>query len=217
MVLAIASATAVVLLVLVSVSVAMEASRQAGSSEVRTTPLRRPTCLPAGPCIAPVPNLHRNERFGYSLVVPGYFRVVNESTASAMAPTVGLLNRERFTSRTAEEDAAAAARYGSLPPWDLIVEVYDLASTTAADRARIDGCVAPCVTTATTIKQEPTLAASWAAGALQVHAYYIERVDRLLVLKYATGPEKDRPAGVTEADFQRTVQLIGLVPVPRGS
>jgi hypothetical protein len=62
-----------------------------------------------------------------------------------------------------------------------------------------------------------TLAASWTAGALQVHAYYIERVDRLLVLKYATGPENDRPAGVTEADFQRTVQLIGLVPVLRGS
>jgi hypothetical protein len=187
----------------------------AGASSVgpgTAAPSRPPSCTdtpPGRPCVIPLPNVYLDPSSGYDLVVPEYFRKVGEVIATL--PVSGLIYRARYTVRPSDEDLAALASYGSLPPWDFVVELYERRATTSANQARLDGCAEECVVTQTTIRQQPTLAATWNAGGLQFRAYYIDRGNELLVLKYATGPEQTRPAKVNESDLQRIIETIGLV------
>jgi len=43
-----------------------------------------------------------------------------------------------------------------------------------------------------------------------MHAYYIVRGDRMLILRYATGPGTEGPHGVTERTLQEMVGSITL-------
>ena len=213
---------AFVLAVLVTVA-GVRASQEAatvGDADTRVTPAPLPfgDCGAGARCVAPLPNLdgraanlHRSAGLGYNLLVPGFFRKADDG-AAALAERAGLLQRERFTARPADEDAAALARYGSLPPWDFVVEVYDGAVVSAAERARLDGCVVDCVThVMDRVGREPMMSATWTTGMLVTHAYYLERNGRVLVLKYVVGPEDIRPPLVNESDLLRIVERIGLV------
>jgi len=161
-------------------------------------------------CVAPIPVIYRSPVLGYNIVVPGGFdRVANDAPVSP--PSAGLVYRERFTARPADEDRAAVASFGAIPPWDFVVEVYERAVVSASERARLDGCTAGCVTAQTTVQKKPMLSATWTGGGVVVHGYYLERGDHVLVLKYAVGPETSRPAGVNESDLLRIVETIGLV------
>ena len=183
-----------------------------GAGAVSPTP---PSSACAGsdvhrPCLGPLPVIYRSPVLGYNIVIPGGFhRVVND--APPPRTSSGLVYRERFTARPADEDRASLASFGALPPWDFVVEVYDRAVVTASERAHLDGCTAGCVTTQTTIQKEPALSATWTDGGVVMHGYYMDRGDRVLVLKYAVGPETSRPAGVNESDLLRIVETIGLV------
>jgi hypothetical protein len=202
--------TSVIVITSVGLRTSPEATR-VGSGGATPSP-RASSCLDTlseRPCVHPLPNLYRNPTIGYNLAVSGQFRKVVDVIATP--PVSGLLYRERYTVRPVDEDQAAVAQYGSLPPWDFVVEIYEGRATTPGNRARLDGCGEECVTTQTTIRQEPTLAATWNAGVLQIHAYYIDRGNQVLVLKYATGPEQARPPSVNESDLQRIVETIGLV------
>jgi hypothetical protein len=183
-----------------------------GTGAVSPTPPSSP-CAGSGahrPCLAPLPVIYRSPLLGYNIVVPGGFhRVANDAPASRTSS--GLVYRERFTVRPADEDRATLSNFGAIPPWDFVVEVYERAVVSASERALLDGCSAGCVTTQTTIRKEPTLSATWTVGGLVMHGYYMDRGDRVLVLKYAVGPEMSRPAGVNESDLLRIVETIGLV------
>ena len=201
---------AFVLVVLVTV-VGLQARPEAataGDAPATRAPLPF-ACDVGGRCVGPLPNLYRSPAFGYNLVVPSSFRRADDGATPA-APGSGLLRRERFTARSAGEDAAALARYGPVPPWDFVVEVYDGTVVSAAERARLDGCGVDCVTTQATIRQAPGLSATWASSVLVTHAYYLERSGRLFVLTYVVGPDDTRPALVNESDLLRIVEMIGL-------
>src|SRR6266480_4418964 len=70
-----------------------------------------------------------------------------------------------------------------------------------------DGCGPnPCVVGETRLSQVPAYTASWAISpSLRMHAYYLERGDRMLILRYVTGPGTEGPHAVTERTLQEMV------------
>ena len=47
-------------------------------------------------------------------------------------------------------------------------------------------------------------------SSLRMHAYYIERGDRMLILRYVTEPGSEGPHGVTEQTLEQIVGSIAL-------
>jgi len=45
---------------------------------------------------------------------------------------------------------------------------------------------------------------------LRMHAYYVERGRRMLIVRYVTGPGIEGPHGVTEQTLEQIVQSIVL-------
>jgi hypothetical protein len=43
-----------------------------------------------------------------------------------------------------------------------------------------------------------------------MHAYYVARGERILILRYATGPGSEGPHGVTEETLRQVVNSIAL-------
>jgi hypothetical protein len=43
-----------------------------------------------------------------------------------------------------------------------------------------------------------------------MHAYYLERAGRMLILRYVTGPGSEGPHGVTERTLQQIVDSMTL-------
>jgi hypothetical protein len=201
------------------------AARQ-GRSLAPLPTLARPTCpagvwqeTPSGRCVSLLPNAYRNEAYGYNLTVPGNWRVQNPSVVGRSEP--GLLDRVEFTAWSAEQwRALVESRYGLIAPWDLIIEVRERNSFSASDWARTDGCGAGCDTSETVVRQTPIFVASWpivlergpqGTRTLRMHAFYIERGERILILRYAGGDLVEPPSGVTEATLEGIVRSIGLV------
>ncbi|TMG43135.1 MAG: hypothetical protein E6H91_16435 [Chloroflexi bacterium] len=202
--------SATVVLVLGAVVTAREVGEAAatGRRGVTTAPLQnlpRPTCLRGG-C-----NVYRSDAFGYGIVIPRDWRVQDSSRFGLSDPS--LLDRVEFTARTPEEwQLLAAVRVDLIAPWDLFVEVHDRNGFAASDWARSDGCGRnPCMVGETTLSQSPAYVASWAVTpSLEMHAYYVERGERMLILRYVTGPGSEGPHGVTERTLEQIVGSIVL-------
>jgi hypothetical protein len=199
---------ATVLLVVAAAMTIREAGDAAatGRRGPSTAPLLnvpRPTCLRGG-C-----NVYRSDAFGYGIVLPENWRVA-PPVPGRTAPT-GQLDRVEFTSQTPEEWTRAVG-VGLVVPWDVVVEVRERRGALARDFAQADGCGAnPCVASETTLSQSPAYIASWPISAsLRMHAYYVERGDRMLVLRYVTGPGSEGPHSVTERTLQQIVDSITL-------
>jgi hypothetical protein len=201
--------TATVLLVLGAVVTARDVGDAAATVRrgERTVPLPilpRPTCL-RGDC-----NVYRNDAFGYGIVLPaGWWQAT--ALIQGRPPRAGELHRVEFTGRTPDEWISAVGP-GLVVPWDVVVDVHERRGVLAMDWARADGCGAnPCVTSQTTIGGSPAYAASWSLSpSLQMHAYYVERGDRILILRYVTGPGSEGPHGVTERTLEQIVGSIAL-------
>jgi len=177
-----------------------------GRRGVTTAPLievPRPTCL-RGAC-----NVYRSDAFGYGIVLPANWRVAPPIPSRA-APT-GQLDRVEFTSQTSAEWIHAVG-VDLVVPWDVVVEVRERRGALARDFAQGDGCGAsPCVASETTLSQSPAYTASWLISpAMRMHAYYVERADRMLVVRYVTEVGKEGPHGVTERTLQEIVDSITL-------
>jgi hypothetical protein len=148
---------------------------------------------------------------GYNLVIPSEFTMVDESGGQSPPNLPArLVSRLRLTARPSRADAATTAQYGQVPPWDLVVEVYTTRISALA-LAQSHGCTNGCVTAPTTLGQQPALLATWSDGQLEIHGYYVERPDRVLVFRYATGETAERPSGVTEEVLQRIIEQVGLL------
>jgi len=177
-----------------------------GRRGVNTAPLinvPRPTCL-RGAC-----NVYRSDAFGYGIVLPENWRVA-PAIPGRPAPT-GQLDRVEFTSQTSAEWIHAVG-VDLVVPWDVVVEVRERRGGLARDFAQADGCGAnPCVAGETTLSQSPAYAASWPiSAAIRMQAYYVERGDRMIVLRYVTGPGSEGPYGVSERTLQQIVDTFTL-------
>ncbi|HEV8536651.1 MAG TPA: hypothetical protein VGR87_13185 [Candidatus Limnocylindria bacterium] len=186
-----------------------------GSPELRVTPPPRPTCVDGGRiCIAPVPIMHRHPELGYNLWLPGDWR---EASASS-GPSGDLLDRRVFTPRTADEETIATAANGT-PAWDLIVEVWRRGERSALEWARAGGCggsepslAATCHLETQTLRGAPTVVTTVSfLDRRETKTYYIDRGERLLILRYVVDQAIGRPAHVTEETFDQIVRMIGLV------
>jgi hypothetical protein len=201
------------------------ASRQGRSLSPLPT-LARPTCpagvwqeLPSGRCVSLLPHAYRNEAYGYNLTVPGSWRIQDHSIVGRSDPS--LLDRVEFTAWSTEQwRTLVGLRYGLIAPWDVIVEVHERNGFSASDWARTDGCGAGCDTRQTVIRETPTFVASWpivlrrdgqSTSSLQMRAFYIERGERMLILRYVAGDLIEAPSGVTEATLEEIVRSLGLV------
>jgi len=176
-----------------------------GRRGVTTTPLQnaaRPTCLRGG-C-----NVYRSDAFGYGIVIPADWRVTPPLRGRTLPG--GALERIEFTGLTPNEWTAIGP--GLVVPWDVVVEVYDRRGVLAMDWARSDGCgVNPCSTGTTSLGGSPAYTASWPLlPSLRMHAYYVERGERMLILRYVTGPGREGPHGVTEQTLEQIVGSIAL-------
>ena len=199
--------SATVVLVLGAVVTAREAGDAAATGRRGVTaPLQnvpRPTCLRGG-C-----NVYRSDAFGYGIVLPEDWRVA--PPLHGRTPLAGALDRVEFTNQKPDEWTMAFGA-DSTVVWDVVVEVYDRNGIFAVDWARSDGCGGnPCVTGQTTIGGSPAYAASWPVSPLlRMHAYYVERGRRMLIVRYVTGPGIEGPHGVTEQTLEQIVQSIVL-------
>jgi hypothetical protein len=201
---------ATVVLVLSAVVTAREVSDAAatGRRGERTAPLPilpRPTCL-RGDC-----DVYRNDTFGYGIVLPAGWQFAPRVQGGGTPPT-GELHRVEFTGQTLDEWPHGWIPTLRVAPWDVVVEVHERRGVLAMDWARADGCGAnPCVTGQTTIGGSPAYVASWSvAPSLRMHAYYVERGERILILRYVTGPGAEGPHGVTEQTLEQIVGSIAL-------
>ena len=197
---------ATVVLVLGAATLAREASDAAAAARrgVTTAPLinlPRPTCLRGG-C-----NVYRNDAFGYGIVLPADWRVA--PPVRGRTPPTGELDRVEFTGQTSDEWTHLVG-IDVVVPWDLVVEVHERRGVLAMDWWRVDGCDRnSCVVGQTTLSQLSGYTASWPIEpSLRMHAYYVQRGDRMLVLRYATGPGNEGPRGITERTLQQIVDSL---------
>lgn len=176
----------------------------------RATVQPRLTCLPNGVCIAPVPILVRSPELGYNLWLPGDWR----ETAATGPTTPGLVSRRVFTARSSEEEARVGTA-GQVPAWDLTVEIWERQGRSALQWAGSDLCVAPtsCGISPMTLRGASAVQAKVPAtpSSRYVRGIYVERGDRILILRFVVDPDVERPSGVTEDTFDQIVAKIGLV------
>lgn len=181
-----------------------------GGTRVEVTPPVEPTVI-NGRTVVPLPNIYRNERSGYNLILPAWFRRAEDPGVIML----GGVNLEVFTGRTAEEEALItnaprpreAFRY-----WDLYVTFwYDRDGKSAEEWARTYyGCSGECTLTHTTIRGTPALVGTF-HGDRPGKTYLIERGEGLLTLVYRTGPESERPRLVSVEMLEQIITSIGLV------
>src|SRR5207245_10205665 len=153
----------------------------------------------------------RNYSFGYVIPLPAGWRV--SPARRGAKPPSGELDRVEFTSQNLDEWMhLVGVGLEVVAPWDLVVEVHDRRGTLPMDWSRADGCGPnPCVVGETALSQSPAYTASWPISPSQrMHAYYVIRGDRMLILRYVTGPVAEGPHGVTERTLQEMVGSITL-------
>jgi hypothetical protein len=179
------------------------ASARRGGATAPLINLPRPTCLRGG-C-----NVYRNDAFGYRIVLPADWRVA--PPVAGGTPPTGELDRVDLTSQTSDEWARVAGS-AVVVPWDLVVEVHERQGVLPMDWWRVDGCGQnSCVVGQTTLSQSSAYTASWPISpSVRMHAYYVARGERILILRYATGPGSEGPHGVTEETLRQVVNSIAL-------
>jgi len=223
-------AGAALLLVLVGVGIIRNGSGVATqpSGVVQPTANCEPPAFGAnGRCLRLVPNLLRNQSFGYNLTVPGDWREVQMPAGAAPfvigRPNGGpsltapfLLDRRVFTARSPQQWSAAGIL---APAWDLDVQVWDRQGQTAAEWARAFPCDDPsvnlgetrCVAESDTIRGVTAVVTTVYSFRWHITSYYLERGDRMLILRYMYSEMTEPPAGVTEETLKGIVRSIGLV------
>jgi hypothetical protein len=179
-----------------------------------------------GRCMTLVPNAVQNPAFGYNLTIPGDWREVQmpqgtepfvRDRVNASPSLTGrfLLDRRVFTARSAQEWSAAGVL---APAWDFDVQVWDRQGLTAIEWARAFPCDDPSITLGTTncVQESETIRGVTAVVTTvysfrwHVTSYYLERGDRMLILRYLYS-ETNQPPGVTEETLREIVRSIGLV------
>jgi hypothetical protein len=224
---AVAIAGAALLLVVVAAGLIREASGAAMASTPPSVSCEPPAFSANGRCSMLLPNGIRNPAFGYNLTTPGNWREVQMPLAtgpfvvgtpngdpSLTAPF--LLDRRLFTARSPQEWSAAGVL---APAWDLDVQVWDRQGRTATEWGRAFPCNDPsvtlgqtnCVQRADTIRGETVVVTTVYSFRWHVTSYYLERGDRMLILRYIYSEMIQPPAGVTEATLEGIVHSIGLV------
>lgn len=220
---AVVAATAVVLLIGTALAVREAADAAAAARRgVVTTPQPlalgsqvRPTCAD-GRCVSAVPIVIRNPALGYNLWIPGDWR---QTKVPAPASQGGLVDRSLFTARYPQDEEAAIAAANGVPAWDFLVEVWDRQGRSALDFARTGTCAsqaisraATCEVSTQTLRGQPTVVTTVSLlGGGYTKSYYVERGERLLILRYVIDPAVDRPSHVTEQTLEQIVRMIGLV------
>ena len=224
------TAGAAVLLVLVVVGIIRDRSGAAThpSGAVATPAICEPPAFGAnGRCTTLLPNGIRNPAFGYNLTIPGNWRevqmpagtspfVVGRPNAGPSLTAPFLLDRRVFTARSPEVWSAAAV---FAPAWDFDVQVWDRQGRTAMEWAAAFPCDDPsvtlgdtrCVQGSETIRGETAVVTTVYSFRWHVTSYYVERGDRMLVLRYMYSEMVQPPAGVTEETLKQIVRSIGLV------
>lgn len=210
--LVIGAAAFAVLLGVAVLSIARSRESPAAQEPARVTPPARPTVINSIGN-APLPNLYRNTRFNYNLVLPAWFHETPVSLGTATA-IPGLLERKLFTARSEADETRFAG--GQFLPWDLIVEVYQRGDRSVEEWAGTLGCnrsgpagASTCVLTTTRIHGTEVLVGTRSAP-LAGKIYLVNRGDQLLVLRYAMGDESNRPADVTQATLDQIIESLGL-------
>ena len=223
----VAVAGAALLLVVAAAGLIREAS---GSAMASTPPLvscEPPAFSANGRCSMLLPNGVRNPTFGYNLTIPGNWRevqmpvgtgpfVVGAPNGDPSLTAPFLLDRRVFTARSPQDWSAAGVL---APAWDLDIQVWDRQGRTATEWAGAFPCDDPsvtlgqtnCVQRADQIRGETTVVTTVYSFRWHVTSYYLERGDRMLVLRYVSSEMIPPPAGVTEATLEGIVRSIGLV------
>ena len=222
---------AALFLVLLSVGLIRDAGGAGILSQGAASPSQASCAPPAfganGRCQTLVPNLVRNDAYGYNLTMPGDWRevrmppgtppyVVGRPNASPALTAPFLLDRHVFTARSPQEWSAAGVL---APAWDLDVQVWDRQGRTAMEWARAFPCDDPsvtlgqtnCVQRSDTVRGVTAVVTTVASFRWHVTSYYLERGDRMLILRYTSSEMVQPPAGVTEATLDGIVHSIGLV------
>ncbi len=180
-----------------------------------------------GRCSMLLPNGVRNPAFGYNLTIPGNWRevqmpvgagpfVVGAPNGDPSLTAPFLLDRHVFTARSPQEWSAAG---GLAPAWDLDVQVWDRQGRTATEWARAFPCDDPsvalgdtrCVQGSEAIRGEAAVVTTVYAFRWHLTSYYLQRGDRMLILRYMYSEMVQPPAGVTEETLKQIVRSIGLV------
>ena len=213
------------LLVIAAVSSVLDVSDAASAQRPRLIgfpPNALPRCTPpatqtpSGRCVAPVPIAYRNQAYGYNLVIPGEWHDVQIQIPPQRAG--GLLDRQVFTGRAASDwlmvtDTTAAA-------WDLDVQVWDRRGLSATEWSYTlgpcDHAVVSfgghCQSTTGRVGGVDAIITTVGVGGNPAYtvSYYIERGDRILILRYVINTNAAPPAGVNEETLQRIVASLGL-------
>jgi hypothetical protein len=182
-----------------------------------------------GRCTTLLPNGFRNPAFGYNLTVPGNWREVQMPVGNRPfvigGPNGGpsltapfLLDRRVFTARSPQEWSGIASGVVA-PAWDLDVQVWDRQGRTALEWALVFPCNDPSVTLgetscaqrSDTIRGVPAVVTTVYSFRWHVTSYYLERGDRMLILRYMYSEMVQPPDGVTEETLKQIVRSIGLV------
>lgn len=204
-------AVAAVAGMLIALALVSAQPRVPQEGSVLASPPSRPTTAPDGRRIAPLPNVARNIEYGYNLVVPAWFeRSIRPIDARS---SEGLLYREIYTAREGQSSVAVTAT--TLPPWDLVVEVWRRGDRGLDELTPSFGCAAsrantsPCTLRAVQLRYTPAQLVTITAP-VHTRIYIVERNDHLIVLRYAIGAESERPADVDEGILDEIVRSLGL-------
>jgi hypothetical protein len=131
-----------------------------------------------------------------------------------------LLERRVFTARP-PWDWVALTTVNVAPTWDLDVQVWDSQGRTALEWSRTFGPCDPAVpnygisgcTQRTEVIRGGTFVVTTISAfhGPQITSYYLDRGDRMLILRYSTDSNVAPPPGVTGATLEGIVHSIGLV------
>jgi hypothetical protein len=221
---------AAVLLVLVLVGVIRDRNEAAThpSGAVATPAICEPPAFGVnGRCTTLLPNGVRNPAFGYNFTIPGNWRevempvgtspfVVGRPNAGPSLTAPFLLDRRVFTARSPEVWSAAGVL---APAWDFDVQVWDRQGRTAMEWAGAFPCDDPsvtlgdtrCVQGSETIRGDTAVVTTVSSFRWHVTSYYVQRGDRMLILRYMYSEMVQPPDGVTEETLKQIVRSIGLI------
>jgi hypothetical protein len=225
---------AALLIVLVAVGLLRDGSGTATqpSGVVQPTANCEPPAFGAnGRCLSLLPNLYRNQAYGYNVTIPGEWReaqmppgtepfVPARQGASPSLTAPFLLDRHVFTARPAQ-DWVTLTTVNMAPAWDLDVQVWDRQGRSAqewsltfgpCDHTRVNFGPAGCVERTETIRGVRAVATTVSTiSGSETTSYYLERGDQMLILRYWTDPNIAPPPGVTNVTLEGIVHSIGLV------
>jgi hypothetical protein len=228
---AVAVAGAALVLVVAAAGLIREASGAAMASPPPSVSCEPPGFGANGRCLRLLPNLFRNQSYGYNLTIPGGWREVqmpvgtepfvrDQPSGDPSLNSPFLLDRHVFTARPAQDWVAPAGNLA--PAWDLDVQVWNRQGRTALEWSQAFPCGAPvalgdtrCVRSEETIHGTTATVTTVLSFRWHITSYYFERGDQMVILRYMYSEMSKPPLGVlpgvAEETLQQIVRSIGLV------